>query len=186
MGWQVRKSAKRAIETADAERSAVVEYAQRLVDATIAEIDRADTKAALFLAASGVLIGVGASALVAGAPQLSHLPTRIIIPLILALGSALAALILLGSAAYPRGTGSASAGLRSVTYFTDVVRADDAGRLRSAILGTISDREDVLLEQLMQLSRIVMRKYLLIRVAFGLFVIVLFALAVCAAEALFG
>ena len=186
MGWLTRKSSKHAAGAVDAETSALVEYAQRLVDATIAEIDRADTKAALLLAASGVLVGVGTSVLAAEATKLSHLPTRISIPLFFVLGAAVAALITLGSAAYPRGVGSTSTGFRSVTYFKDVVRTGDASRLRSAMLGTISDRESVILEQLIQLSRIVARKYLLIRVAFALFVVVLFASAACAAAALFG
>jgi hypothetical protein len=62
MGWLAQKNTAHAAETAT---SPVVEYAVMLVGATIAEIDRADTKAALLLAGSGVLLGAGTSVLVA-------------------------------------------------------------------------------------------------------------------------
>ena len=182
MGWLTRRSRSRTAEDA---ASPVFGYAQRLVEVTVGEIDRADTKASLLLAGTGVLFGAGTSVLVAEGPHAAHLATRITIPLFVALVSAVAAVIFLGCAAYPRGTIFASSRTaRRIVYFRDVVRAGDAGHLKSAIIETISDGEDVVLEQLIQLSRIVARKYLLIRVAFIFLAIVFIAFAACAAGAL--
>ena len=91
---------KKQTYAADTGPSPVAEHARMLLNATITEIGRADTKAAILMTGSGLVLGTGASVLVAEASRLSHLHARIAVPLLIAIASAVAALISLGAAAY--------------------------------------------------------------------------------------
>jgi hypothetical protein len=111
---------------------------------------------------------------------------RLTVPLLVAAVSAVAALIALGAAAYPRGTRKTSAYGYSIVYFSDVARVRDQAHLRSAIRETIDASEDAVLDQLMQLSQIAARKYLYIKISFLFFAMLLAGAVACVLEVLYG
>lgn len=154
-----------------ATRKDSVEYARELVLATVAEIGRAESKAATILAGGGVLAAAGTSAAVSNAGHLSHLPVHLLIPVCIAVGSLAAALVSLGAATYPRIKASRGA----ITYFADVVHISNTAELKTAIAASVATNEDTVLVQLQDLSRLVWLKYLFIKIAFLFLVITLIA-----------
>ncbi len=160
------------------ESSPEAEYTRTLVQETIDEIGRADSKAAMLLAGGGILIGTGTSAVVADAGRLSHLSTDVRVTLWIALVAAVAGLVFLAMAAYPR-TGREQRPGGAIAYFGDVMQASDPGALRAAIRDSLPVHEEVIVQKLFALSRIVARKYRLIKLAFAAFLVVLAAGAAC-------
>jgi hypothetical protein len=137
-----------------------VKYAEELLAATREELVRADAKAALLVAASGV----GISALLGGVISAKWSPAELDngIEWIWWLGAACAAagVVFLGDAVYPR--------LRinrenaPITYFRDVV-ATPRNRLAERIESSARPDGTTVLDQLRQASGIVDRKYRSIR-----------------------
>ena len=154
------------------------EYARTLVRETSDEIGRADSKAAMLLAGGGVLVGTGTSAAVADAARLSHLPADVRITLWVAVVAVAVALVFLAMAAYPR-TRTERRSQGAIAYFGDVLRTPDPGALRAAIADSVSAHEELIVQKLFVLSRIVARKYLLIKLAFAAFSVALAAGAAC-------
>jgi hypothetical protein len=155
-----------------------LEYTRALVRETSDEIGRADSKAAMLLAGGGVLVGTGTSAAVADAARLSHLSAEVRITLWIAVIAVAVALVFLAMAAYPR-TRNERRAQGAIAYFGDVMRAPDLGALRAAIADSVSTHEELIAQKLFVLSRIVARKYLLIKLAFAAFSVALAAGAAC-------
>jgi Family of unknown function (DUF5706) len=138
--------------------SATLQYIENMIAATREELVRAESKAALLVAASGV----GISALVASLVGSRWTPFRLHNAVEwlwwAGLASASGGVVLLGNAVYPRLERSRSA----IVYFRDVVLTP-----RSELTAKLEDSAQLggeqLVEQLLQLSRIVNRKYLSIR-----------------------
>lgn len=151
------------------------DYLQALSADVAAEISRADNKAALLLAGGGVIVGSGTSTLVAEAPKLSGITPLLAVPLCVAAISALAALVTLGVAAYPRGVRGGSLPAGQIMYFGDIVQYEDSLGLRKAIQDSFYSKEEMVLMRLILLSRIVQVKYWFIRLSFFFFALTLTA-----------
>jgi hypothetical protein len=123
------------------------------------ELARADGKASMLLSALGVIVGVIAAALLAGDWSLDRLdqPYRII--WWIGLGLTAAGSLALCLAVWPR--------LRhrlpgpSATYFDEIALLGSVEKVRAAVGGT--DAAERTLTQLVAISRIARRKYVLIR-----------------------
>lgn len=137
-----------------------VKYAEQLLAATREELVRADAKAALLVAASGV----GISALLGGIISANWSPAHLgnSVEWIWWLGAACAGagLAFLGDAVYPRLR--VNRGDTPITYFRDVV-ATPRSRLAERVERSARPDGATVLDQLMQLSGIVDRKYRSIR-----------------------
>lgn len=132
------------------------DFCRQLLDETRHEIDRADTKASILLAAAGVVAAVFVAALVSGGLD----PTRAR-GLVQVAGGAAAALVvagvtLLGAAVYPR---IHRATVGRARYFMDIAQYNSVAELRSAVATEQADVDGRNLQQLFDLSKIVRRKY---------------------------
>lgn len=126
------------------------------------ELARADNKASILLAAAGIIAGAIVSAVLAG----DWAPVALPVPLLLGWWPACIlfayAIFALGSALFP-------AVLRAghkpnyVSYFGDVVALADHGDVEEALGRTLKNSTNRDLDQLVQISRIVARKYKRIR-----------------------
>lgn len=150
---------------ADETDSVAAAQARNLINVTIEDISRADVKAGILFTGTGAILGAVASFLVAGPGRVAGLPPRLQVPLLVSVVCAVAALVALGAAAYPRGVrGYRPAGGR-VMYFGDVIGIADDTALREALGSVRESTETDLTRQLRQLSLIAYRKYRYIRVA---------------------
>ena len=165
------------------DRSAELEYARALVRETSDEIGRADSKAAMLLGGGGVLVGTGTSAAVADAARLSRLSADVRIMLWIAVIAVAVALVFLAMATYPR-TRNERRSKGAIAYFGDVLRVSDPGALRAALADSVSAHEELIVQKLFALSRIVTRKYRLIKLAFAAFSVALAAGAACVIQSL--
>ena len=137
-----------------------VKYAEQLLAATREELVRADAKAALLVAASGI----GVSALLGGVISAkwgpAQLDNRVEWIWWLAAAQAAAGIAFLGDAVYPRLR--ANRENAPITYFRDVV-ATPRSRLAERIEDSARPDGATVLDQLVQLSGLVDRKYRSIR-----------------------
>ncbi|MEW9553174.1 Pycsar system effector family protein [Nonomuraea sp. NPDC050783] len=148
-----------------AEEDACAYGAQLLAEAR-EELNRADGKAQVLLGIVGIGLGAVAGGLLAG----SWAPTRLADAVEwlwwLGAAAALASVIVLASAVYPRmdrrkrGT--------AVMYFADVLRFDTAQDLSDALLASSTLDLERIADQLQRISRIIGRKFRLIRWGFWL------------------
>jgi hypothetical protein len=139
-------------------------YARHLLTSTQEELNRADTKASIAFAGTGGLIVLFiASALRQGwsPTTLSGLSERL---WWLSSGVAFTAVVLLGAAVYPRRR-RVGDGAPVIAFYGDVLRYPDPVLLRAKIRQSAADDLGQLVDQLLQVSRIVMRKYRLIALA---------------------
>lgn len=138
------------------ERQLVVD----LLKETREEINRADSKANLLLTGAGL----GVTALVAGlvAGDLNPLDADWVVTLLAALSAICLALGLVatGAAVFPR-LGTPSPG--HARWFTEIAEHEDTASLAKALRTDVPDSERRELQQLLVLSRLVWRKYRLIR-----------------------
>jgi hypothetical protein len=155
------------------------ELAQRLLLETREELGRADGKAQILLASSGVVIGVVLGGIIGG----DWSPVDLSCPGTslwwAGVGSAALAIGALGFAIFPRLTLAAPG---RVTYFEDVRRHEDCASLLPH-LNSEAERGERDAEQLLRLSRIAHRKYRAIQVAIGA---LLAALMLCIAGLIWG
>lgn len=136
------------------------DFIEGLLDETREEVNRADSKASMMLAALGVAIAVLGGGLSSGNATLTE--TRGAVQAAATVSGCLLFLgiVLLGAAIYPRiKKGAPGAAL----YFMDYAQFDDVEDLRAAVEAEGRDRSDRHLRQLRDLSRIVRRKYRLTR-----------------------
>jgi hypothetical protein len=139
-------------------------YCENLLKTTREELTRADSKAQLLLAATGVAVGALLAGLLGGRWEPATLDNRIewlwwaggVAPTV-------AGIALLGAAVYPRRTGRPGPPSRVVTYFGHVVTHPDVTSLRSALASSSLDPTAHAIHQLSVVSRIVATKYRLIR-----------------------
>jgi hypothetical protein len=131
-------------------------FAARLLDETRHEIDRADTKASILLAGASVAAGALVAGLLGGDIDPSN--ARAAVQLVGAIAAALIVIgvALLGAAVFPRVQRGTPGRAR---YFMDHAQYRSVGDLREAVVREAADAEGRHLEQLLDLSRIVRRKY---------------------------
>jgi hypothetical protein len=140
-------------------------FVSRLLEETREEISRADSKASIILAGSGVALGALLGGFVYGRLVLSGEPWPVIAGAFVALVLLVAGMVLLGVLIAPT-TGSAAAG--RARYYKDVAAYDDAQGLRRALEGEAADPLVRDAEQLLTLSRLVCGKYARMRQAMWL------------------
>jgi hypothetical protein len=154
------------LETGEQRRStskaAAIEYAERLLAATLSELNRADAKGSIMLALTvGLTAGVVGGAVAAGwsPAQLTswHLPLWWAGTVVL-----VGAMTLLTAAIYPRIRRRPAGGPDLIAYYGDVASYSDARELASALKRSTARDLDQLADQLLQVSRIVTRKYRLL------------------------
>ena len=152
---------------------------KRLLAETREELGKADGKAQVLLAASGVVVGVVLGGAIGGdwSPADLHSCARVI--WWIGVGAAALGVGALGFAIFPRLLQSDNA---RITYFEDVLRHGDCATLTNA-LNSEAERGDRDVEQLLRLSRVAHRKYTAIQIAIG---VLLVAILLCSAAALFG
>lgn len=140
-------------------------FASRLLEETREEISRADSKASIILAGSGVALGALLGGLVYGRLALSGESGPVIGGAFVALGLLVAGMVLLAVVISPT-TGGAEAG--RARYYKDVAAYDDAQALRRALEGEAADPLARDQEQLHTLSCLACKKYRLMRWAIWL------------------
>lgn len=144
-------------------------YAHTLLSATREELVRADTKAALLFAASGIVIGALLNGLLGGRWSPDLLAGSVEWIWWLGVVAAAVALSCLAAAIYPRTTRSGKQP-RMVAYFGDVMNLP-RDLLAERIAGTPKEINSALVDQIYQVSQIVAWKYRLIRVALWMFAV---------------
>ncbi|MDA2812088.1 DUF5706 domain-containing protein [Nocardiopsis sp. RSe5-2] len=160
-------AASAALRAAASRRAARRSRARALVADAYAEIRHADQKAAILLAASGVVLGAFLGAVLSGdwSPGALRTPwDRLFWGGCLAFGAATAAF---ASAVYPRLPTAQRRPVTTAVSFLDIERIGTDTELRSALDGDLS----ALLGHLRTVSRIVVRKYRLLRTGIALLVL---------------
>jgi hypothetical protein len=157
----------------------VAELTRRLLAETREELGKADAKAQILLASSGVVISVVLGGAIGGDWSPSDLDGGARIVWWVGVAVAAFGIASLGYAVFPRLLKSTEGRL---TYFEDVLRFADVYEFGKALTAEES-RGDRDVEQLFRLSTVVHRKYAAVRVAMGS---LLLAVVLCAAAALFG
>jgi hypothetical protein len=137
-------------------------YLADLLEDTREELTRADYKAGLLLAATGIV----ASALLAGLISKSWTPfeldTRISWLWWVGVSSAGSGMYSIAAAVYPRIHRRGVLHPQSPAYYGDVAAYDDVGAFRRAI-GQVPDERERLIDQTFLLSHVVQHKYILLR-----------------------
>jgi hypothetical protein len=160
--------------TADA-----VPLTERLLAETREELGKADGKAQILLAASGVVIGVVLGGAIGGDWSPANLQRCARVIWWIGVGAAALGIGALGFAIFPRLLQSDNA---RITYFEDVLRHRDCAALTDA-LNSEAERGDRDVEQLLRLSRVAHRKYAAVQVAISALLV---AILFCSAAALLG
>lgn len=153
--------------------------AERLLAETREELSKADGKAQILLAASGVIIGVVLGGAIGGEWNPTDLDRCARVFWWVGVGAAALGVGALGFAIFPRLLQSDNA---RITYFEDVLRHRDCAALATALNSEV-ERGDRDVEQLLRLSRVAHRKYAAIQVAMGALLV---AIILCSAAALVG
>jgi hypothetical protein len=145
------------------------------------EIARADAKASILFASTGVVVGALVAALLAGSWNPSKLHSFATVFWWIGATLIAAALLCLGCCVYPRVSRRRNTGATTVAYYGDVWNLTVA-QVRAGLVSALADPETALLDQLTQVSRVVWVKYQLIRMGLWLLLAgtigVIFALAV--------
>jgi Family of unknown function (DUF5706) len=166
--------------------SAAAGYARELITLTTEEISRADAKAGVLFTGTGVVVGAAVSLLVADPARVSRLPPQVEIPLLIAVTCALAALVTLAGAAYPRGVRRRAPSGTRLMYFAEVVSITDDAELRKALAFPPEPTPADLARDLRRVSLIAYRKYACIKVTYLFFTITLAAIGAIVIEVLAG
>lgn len=142
----------------------VIDYSKSLLTEAREELVRADNKASILLAASGVAVGALLAAILAGDWTPFSLNVRI--QWLWWVGSAFSvgAIYYLGSAVYPR-IRAQGPRPKLIAYYGDVVAANDKQYVAELLAESSLDPKERLLDQIIQISRTVQTKYLAIRKA---------------------
>jgi hypothetical protein len=124
------------------------------------------------------------SLLVADPARASRLPPQVGIPLLIAVTCALAALVTLAGAAYPRGVRRRAPSGTRLMYFAEVVSVADDAELRKALAFPPEPTPADLARDLRRVSLIAYRKYAFIKVTYLFFTITLAAIGAIVIEVL--
>jgi hypothetical protein len=155
--WQ-----KNAIEHTKEHTGQSTAYAERLLVSSREELNRADTKASILLAAAIAII----AAVVAGAVAGDWSPTKLTVWSALlwwvSTGLVGLAVLLLAGAVYPRTSRRKNGPPDLVAYYADVVRFSDHSALQAALEWSAHQDLDRLTDQVYHVCYIVRRKYRLI------------------------
>jgi MFS family permease len=153
----------------------VTSYLEDLLDDTREELARADSKAALLLAATGVVVGALLAGLFAGKWTPFDLGIRIEWLWWLGVCAAAAGIFAIAGAVYPRlRPRGAPPPPGAPTYFGDVTTYKDIDAFRRAIEQAPNPKER-LIDQTFVLSRIAWRKYVLLRLGLRLLLLAILA-----------
>jgi hypothetical protein len=140
------------------------DLASTLLSETRAELVRADSKAQILLATTGVAVGVVLAALIKGEWSPSQLSGLGLWLWWIGVAALVGGVIALGFAVFPRHVGTKHR--ERVTYFGDVARFNEAQeRELLAALQRESERANRATEQLLRLSKVVQQKYQAIQLA---------------------
>lgn len=134
---------------------------RQLLAETREELNRADAKAAMLFAIFGIAFGAVLAGVIAGDWSPRDLPASAEVVWWLGAAAAVAALVALSAAVWPRLNSDHALG--RVTYCSHVAGYRTREALREAIERQASEDGDRPLEQLQALSGIVMTKYQLVR-----------------------
>lgn len=143
-------------------------YAADLLAAAREEVRQADAKASLLLAGAGVALGAVLSAALAGRVYAKPVADVVAWLWWAGLCTAVAGVILLGWAVYPRTRRISAAPSHLVAYFGDVVDQPRA-TLEDRIVRTLRSPAASVVDQLYEVAQIAAVKYALIRRALCLF-----------------
>ena len=137
--------------------------AKDLLDRARAETAQAENKAAILLA--GVLAAAGgiAAAIGGGKWTVVRQPWYVATPFLAAAVAAAAAVTCLASVIYPRSRPRQAERLTKVAYFGDVVALDSPAELRGILSQPDVQLSEIWIDQVWQMSKIVSRKYRLVR-----------------------
>lgn len=138
-----------------------LQYAQGLLDRTREELVRADTKASLLLAASGVALGALLNGLISAKWSPLQLDSRVGWLWWLGLAATVLALTLLAVAIFPS-TKRASTKPALAAYYGDAI-GRTADELATKVTVTPHKLHKALLDQILTVSTIVARKYRLLQ-----------------------
>jgi hypothetical protein len=154
----------RALDDLEPDDPGAVRYAQRLLATSREELHRADTKVSIVFAATGAAIATFIAGALAGGWSPVELTAAHEVLWWASTATAGAALVLMGAAVYPRGRqGGTSPTV--VAYYGDVAWFHEPAALRAIIERSASRELDQLVDQLVQVSRLVRFKYYLLAVA---------------------
>lgn len=141
------------------------EFIEGLLDETREELNRADSKASILVAALGIVIAVTGGAVLGGDVTLTGERLVVQVAGLASAASLLAGLALLGAAVYPS-TGAAERG--AARYYADFAQYDRPTDLQAALDSEARNLPDRHVRQLQTLSQIVCTKYRQIRRAIAL------------------
>jgi hypothetical protein len=165
-------------ESSNSSEDETLLYAIAILEEARKEVDRADSKASILLAASGVGIGALLAGLLAGTWTPVKLP---VIAQLLWWAGAFSAAIGIGClswAVYPRRHRRDSEALETIAYYSDVIAFRSVPELVAGLTKSAGMRIELVADQIRQISRIVNYKYQLIR--WGMLVLYLATVAVLA------
>lgn len=168
-------SAKQAAARGPGTENPVIDYLSDLLEDTRAELSRVDSKAALLLASVGVAAGALFVGLLDGKWTPFSLDNRVEWVWWLGISAAAGGVLSIAAAVYPRMATRATPHVGAPAYYGDVAAYKDIHTFRRAIehAPNIQDR---LVDQTFQVSRMVQRKYALLRRGLRL---LLFSIAAC-------
>ena len=136
-------------------------FARQLLNETREELDRADRKAQILFAASGVGVSVVVAGIVAGDWSPLQLSAWALVAWGTGAGLVAIGLFVLGISIFPRIVHHDPGG--KVAYFGHAASYPNIEALRAALEAAAAQPDDRTLDQLWIVSRIVVRKYRLIR-----------------------
>ena len=139
------------------------QVAKDLLDRARAETTQAENKAAILLAGVLAVVGGISAAIGGGKWAVVRQPWYVATPFWAAAAATAAALTCLASVIYPRGRARKSGRLTEVAYFGDVVALDSPAELHSLLSQPDVQLSGIWIDQVWQMSRIVSRKYRLVR-----------------------
>jgi hypothetical protein len=142
--------------------TAATRYLADLLEDTREELTRADYKAGLLLAATGVVVGALLAGLISRSWTPFELDARVSWLWWAGVSFAGLGMYSIASAVYPRIHRRGVPHPQSPAYFGDVAAYDNVGAFRQAIEQVPNERER-LIDQTFLLSHVVQRKYILLR-----------------------
>jgi Family of unknown function (DUF5706) len=149
-------------------------YLVDLLEDTREELARADSKAALLLAATGVVVGALFAGLIGGKWSPFELDTRVEWMWWLGVAFAATGIFSIAAAVYPRIRRRGVPRPGAPTYFGDVAAFRDIEMFRQAIMQAANPQER-LIDQTFLMSRIVQHKYVMLRIGLRFLLIAILA-----------